>query len=244
MKIGVIGTGTIATAVVHGLAGHNHDMIVSSRNKVNAEMLAARYDNVVIDENQNVISSSDVIFLGLMPETAKEILPSLIFEERHCVISFIADLSLEEIERLVAPARLDGLMLPYPNVATGRSVIPYLGQGQMISALFEAHHDLTHLETASEMKALLCAQAVLSPVTKMIEDSALWLAQEGVAYDKAEAFLRLLVATNLAQLPAADLLQSLNTEGGYNQRLRLHMDKASMPDILAEGLTQLKGKTS
>ena len=93
---------------MHGLAGHDHDIIVSSRNKINAEMLAGRYDNVVIDDNQNAISSSDVIFLGLMPETAKDILPSLVFEKRHKVISFIADLSLEEIQSLSRLRMLTG----------------------------------------------------------------------------------------------------------------------------------------
>ena len=241
MKLGVIGTGTIATAVVHGLAGHHHDFMISPRNKINAARLAEQYDNVVIGENQNVVASQDIIFLGLMPDTARDILPSLTFEDRHIVISFIADISLEEVQKLVAPAKVDGLMLPYPNIATGRSVIPYIGDGQVISALFAAHHDLTHLETAQEMNALLCAQAVLSPVAKMIEDSALWLAQEGVAYNKAEPFLRLLVASNLAQIPAADLLSQLNTEGGYNQKLRQHMEQAEMTKHLYEGLAHLKG---
>ena len=59
-----------------------------------------------------------------------------------------------------------------------------------------------------------------------------------------QSFFKVACATNLAQIPAADLLHSLNTEGGYNQRLRLHMDHAGVPDLLSEGLSLLKEKSS
>ena len=40
MKIGVIGTGTIATAVVQGIAGDGHQITVSDRSATNACALA------------------------------------------------------------------------------------------------------------------------------------------------------------------------------------------------------------
>jgi len=36
------------------------------------------------------------------------------------------------------------------------------------------------------------------------------------------------------------LLAALNTPGGYNQRLRQHMDQEGVPTILAAGLDALK----
>ena len=94
MRLGVLGTGTIATAVVHGIAGDvtgdglYHQITISPRNKANAEALAAQYDNVTIAENQQVIEASDVVFLGLMPDVASAILPELNFKEGQIVISY------------------------------------------------------------------------------------------------------------------------------------------------------------
>ena len=62
MKIGVIGTGTIATAVIHGIADDDHHIFISSRNAQNAKVLSDAYDNVLICENQDIIDKSDVIF--------------------------------------------------------------------------------------------------------------------------------------------------------------------------------------
>ena len=105
--------------------------------------------------------------------------------------------------------------------------------------MFGQKHALTILRSQAEINALLCAQAVLSPVAKMIDDTANWLAENGVDKNRGEPFLRLLIASNLQGLSAADLLSSLNTEGGYNQRLRQHIDQAEMPKALTDGLDKL-----
>ena len=239
MQIGVIGTGTIATAVIHGIAGDDHEIFISARNAQNAQLLSDRYDNVHICDNQEIIDRSDLIFLGLMPDVATTILPDLSFTEDQIIISFIADLTLEAVNVLVAPAQAQAMMLPYPNIAHGHSVIPLMGDKTMIEQVFGQKHALTILQSQSEINALLCAQAVLSPVAKMIDDTAKWLAENGVEKQRGEPFLRLLVASNLQGLAASDLLESLNTEGGYNQRLRQHMDEAGVPKALYDGLDKL-----
>ena len=42
--------------------------------------------------------------------------------------------------------------------------------------------------------------------------------------DEGETFLRALVASNLSEIESAALIEALNAPGGYNQRLRLHME--------------------
>lgn len=240
MNIGILGTGTIATAVVHGIAKDGHNITVSNRNKVNADHLASIYDNVHIAENQQVIDNSDVIFLGLMPDVASTTLPDLAFKQGQHIISFIADLSLEQISALIAPAEAKALMLPFPNIAQGGSVIPMIGDEETVSKIFGQNNNLTVLNDQQEMDMILCAQAVLSPAAKLVKDAAHWLEKNGVDMARGEPFLRMLVASNLAETATPELLEALNTEGGYNQRLRQFMDKNGIPEILADGLDELK----
>ena len=240
MKIGFLGTGTIASAVVHGIARDGHQIYVSERSADKARDLAARYDNVTVVSNEKLVDESDVIFLGLMPDVAATILPSLPFQPQQTIISFIAALSLDRIADLVAPANARALMLPFPNIAYGGSVIPMIGDEAVVASLFGASNTLTVLKDQREMDALLCAQAVLSPASKLVQDAAIWLEDNGVDQDRGEPFLRMLVASNLSQTPTPELLAALNTPGGYNQRLRQHMDQEGVPEILTAGLDVLK----
>jgi pyrroline-5-carboxylate reductase len=57
MRIGVIGCGTIASAVVHGIAGDGHQITVSERSSRYADALAAAYDNVTVADNQGVVKA-------------------------------------------------------------------------------------------------------------------------------------------------------------------------------------------
>ncbi|MDA3858171.1 MAG: NAD(P)-binding domain-containing protein [Roseovarius sp.] len=240
MRLGFIGTGTIASATVRGLAGAGHQITVSKRSATHANRLAAEFDTVSIADNQGVIDQSDIIFIGLMAEAAPDILSRLSFRADQQVVSFMADLSLGALARLVAPARGAAIMLPFPGVARGGSPILALGDTGLVAMLFAPENQVFALRDAAELDAYLCAQAVLSPVTGMVEQSADWLAARVSDPDLGEAFLRMLIGTNLLSSPCGDLLDALNTPGGYNQRLRQHMDAAGMGDDLVTGLNRLE----
>lgn len=239
MRLGFLGTGTISEAVVRGLAPEGHEIAVSERNAGRAARLAGDFTNVTVASNQRVVDASAVVFLGLMAELAAEVLETLRFRADQRVVSFMAGMPLDEVAVLVAPARAEAVMLPYPGIAQGGSPILALGEVGVIEALFAPANTVYALRDAAELEAYLCAQAVLSPAVQMVGVAAEWLGGENA---QGEAFLRHLVGSSLMSGACQPMLDALNTEGGYNQRLRQHMEGAGMRAALSEGLDRLEDK--
>jgi pyrroline-5-carboxylate reductase len=239
VRLGVLGTGTIAEAVVRGLAPDGHQITVSERSAVRAARLAGEFANVTVARNQGVVDASEVVFLGLMAEQAAEVLGGLRFRADQRVVSFMAGMAIEEVSVLVAPARAVAVMLPYPGIAQGGSPILALGDVAVIEALFAPANTVYRLRDAVELEAYLCAQAVLSPAVQMVGVAAEWLGGETA---QGEAFLRHLVGSSLMSGECQSMLAALDTAGGYNQRLRQHMEAAGMREALRDGLDRLGGK--
>lgn len=240
MRLGVIGTGTIATAAMRGIAGDGHQITVSRRSAANAEGLARDFANVTIADNQAVLDESDVVFVALLAGNAPQILRELRFRPDQQVITLMTGITPDEVAALVAPARVEAQMLPFPAVANGGSPILVLGAPGLVQTLFGARNQVFALPDAAEMDAYLCAQALLSPVARMVADAAGWLGGRVSDGAQAEAFLRALIASSLADMESNALVQALNTPGGYNQRLRLHMEASGMSSALTEGLDALE----
>lgn len=243
MRIGILGMGTIASAVVRGIAGDGHEITVSERGAAHAAALARDCACVTIAPNQAVLERSEVVILGLVAETAAQLLPGLGFRADQRVISLMAGATLAQVAQWVAPARVEAVMLPYPAIATGGSPILACGETALLETLFGARNRIYALGAESELTDWLAAQAVLSPVALLVQETAVWLAARSRDPAVGEAFLRHLVGASLQAGPVADLLAALDTEGGYNQRLRRHMETAGMvPDLLA-GLDRLAGRS-
>lgn len=241
MRLGFIGTGTIASAVVEGIAGDGHQITVSERSRVRSTDLAARF-GVSVADNQGVVDASDVLFLGLLPEQAAEVLPTLSFRHGQRIISFMAGVTLDGLAPLTAPTDPVAVMLPFPGIAKGGSPIIAMGQTELINDLFAPQNSVYSVENEAELNAYLCAQAVLSPAVKLVSDAANWIAPKVSDPAKAEDFLRVLVGSSLMANDLAPLLQALNTPGGYNARLREHMDAEGMQAALTRGLETLAAR--
>jgi pyrroline-5-carboxylate reductase len=238
MKLGFIGTGTIASAVVEGIARDGHQITVSERSRARSADLAARF-GVAVADNQGVVDASDVLFLGLLPDQAAEVLPTLAFRPGQRLVSFMAGVTLDGLAPLTAPADPVAVMLPFPGIAKGGSPIIAMGQTDLIEQVFGARNSVYSVENDVELAAYLSAQAVLSPAVKLVADAAAWLAPKVSDPARAEDFLRVLVGSSLMTNEIGPLLQALDTPGGYNARLREHMDAAGTPQALTKGLNSL-----
>ncbi len=241
MRIGVIGCGTIASALVPRLARDGHEIVVSERSHTRSTALALAHENVTIADNQGVIDSADLIFVALMAEAAEVILTDLAFREDQKVISLMAGANLADLRPWVCPATAPAILLPFPNVATPGAPVIAMGDMAMLRDLLEPDNLIYTVENQAELDAALAAQAVLSPAVAMVEVASMWLGDRVTDPAAGEAFLRALVGSNLMAGPCAPLLDALNTPGGYNQRLRQHMQGNGTLDHLTEGLNKLGG---
>src|SRR5258705_8508816 len=142
MRLGFIGTGTITEAVVTGLLrfGVTFDHIsLSPRNAETAAGLAALDGRVrACANNQEVLETSDIVCLAVVPQIATDVLSELRFDSRHHVISFIAGFPVHEVRRLVRTEGSVVRAIPLPAVAEGKGSTAICPPDGVAKSIFSA----------------------------------------------------------------------------------------------------------
>lgn len=226
-RLGFIGTGDITRAMVRGLAGQGHEILISPRNAAIAATLAAEVAGVTIATNADVVAGSDVVFLCLLARVAEEVLPGLPFRTDHRVISVMVDAPLAKLRRLCAPATDIALTIPLPPIAKGGCPLPVYPASATLEALFGARNPVITLETETALAAHLGVSAICSPMLDQLLTAAGWLAGHTGDPAAAEAYVAAMIRAYLPERAApgelAGALRNLSTEGGLNATLRAKM---------------------
>lgn len=247
-KIGFLGTGEIAAAMVRGLAGQGHQILVSERNAEIAAGLAAEFDEVSVAENDAVVASSDVVFLCLMAKIARVVLPDLPFRAGQSVVSVMADMTHEELCAHCGQATDIATTIPLPFIATGGCPLPVYPASDALVALFGERNLILPVASEVALNAHFAATAMASTMFAQVETGAKWLGSATGDVQAAEAYVIAMLAGFLGSLPtdgrgrAAEALASLATEGGLNATLRAHMREGGAEDLLVQGLDSFRGR--
>ena len=239
MKLGFIGTGKISTAVIHCLAPNSYKIFISKRGIENSERLSKTYKNVLSCDNQEVVNQSNVIFIGLTADKAEKVLTELSFSKEQLVVSFMAAVSKEKVEKLVNPATFDSIMIPWPAIRDKGSPVLCWPSSPLIKKIFQENCNVIGFDKFAFFEKYLIAQAVLSPILQMLEVTSDWLSENTKMIDQEDEFLRSLVATTLLSQSISQGIVGLSTKGGLNERLRKHMDEKGAYKYLIDGLQSL-----
>jgi pyrroline-5-carboxylate reductase len=192
-KIGIIGTGAIAEAVVVGLcnqADPPKNILLSPRNQQRAEQLAERFSNVEIaKDNQEVIQVSDIVFLGVRPKVVEEVLNGLRFNADQQVVSFVAGCSIKQLEGLVEPATQIVRMIPLPAIARHEGPIIMSPPSQEIAALFEKLGSLVQVEHEHQLETFCAVTGLMAPYFGLLDQCVNWLSAQGIDESKAFDFV-------------------------------------------------------
>ncbi|PZV35871.1 NAD(P)-binding domain-containing protein [Mesorhizobium kowhaii] len=140
MRLGFVGTGTISSAVIAGLMQSDlkiEQITVSPRNSETAAKLAERYSRVSIGrDNQDVVDTSQVVFLAVRSQVAEAIIKEIRFRPEQHIVSFIPVFSIETISEWIGvPAKLTRAV-PLPFVAQGMGATAFYPSDETISAVF------------------------------------------------------------------------------------------------------------
>jgi pyrroline-5-carboxylate reductase len=192
MKLGFIGSGSIASAIVTGLraAGNTDPIEMSPRNAEVAADLADRFENVQIaPTNQAVLDASDVVVLAVRPQIASIVLPELRFRHDHHVVSLIPTLSLDYLRSVTAPAAVVTRAVPLPSVARRQGPTAIYPPSEPIKAFFDSLGVAIELESESEFDAFTTATAVIASYFTFADVVTGWMTRHGAAAEKAQAFV-------------------------------------------------------
>ncbi|TFE36530.1 pyrroline-5-carboxylate reductase [Paraburkholderia dipogonis] len=234
MRIGFIGTGTITQAVVTGLLrfGVPFDRIsLSPRNAEIAAGLAALDARVqVCGSNQEVLDTSDVICLAVVPQIATDVLSELRFESRHHVISFIAGISIDEVRKVVRAQGKVVRAIPLPAVAEGKGSTAICPADRVAKSLFSALGEAVEVDDEARFDALSAVTATMASFYAVLEAQAAWLVQQGLDYDAARAFLSgycvgLAHDTTRGAKSFTELIKHCMTPGGINEQVHNELSK-------------------
>jgi pyrroline-5-carboxylate reductase len=225
VKLGFIGVGTIAAAIVDGLcsAEPTTPIILSPRNAETAAALAARHPHVeVAESNQAVLDRSDMVMLAVWPQIADEVLRALHFRPDHHVVSLIATVTLDHLRSMTAPAAKITRAVPLPAVARRQGPTAIFAVDDDVKALFDRLGSAVVIDDEGAFDVFTAATAVMASYFAFADTVASWMEREGVAADTSRAYVGQMfegLAHAGSDKGFSELADEHQTRGGLNEQV-------------------------
>ena len=141
MKLGFIGTGKIASAVIEGICSSRiscKKIFISSRNNIIAKRLKQKFKKIVIyKDNQKIVDKSDWVFLSVTPTIGEKIIKELKFKSTQTVISFISTITLSELKKAIKVKAKIVRATPLPPISLKKGPVPICPPNKRVKAFFD-----------------------------------------------------------------------------------------------------------
>jgi pyrroline-5-carboxylate reductase len=247
MAFGVIGVGSIASAIVSGLCwgDESHDLLLSPRNPKMSATLAASCPGVrVAESNEAVARESSVVVLCLRPPHAG-VLRGLPFRKDASVISVMAGISLRELGELVGPVKNIARAIPLPSVAARRGVTPVYPFIEPARSLFAQLGTVVEVADESSFNLFSTSTATIAAHFAYLARISDWLTSRGIASQAARQYVAAMFGEIAGSLQVGDpdfrwLAREHATPGGINERFSQIMTEQGVWKAVDEGLDQIR----
>lgn len=144
VKVGVIGAGNMANAIVKGMirGGHSaQDIYIYDIEKRKLDTLSQETRIVTLDNNKDVVKSADIVILAVKPQVYPAVLDQIrdCITEEHIIISIAAGISTDYIRREIGADRRINVVRIMPNTPAliGKGVIAICKNEQIEHEKFE-----------------------------------------------------------------------------------------------------------
>jgi len=225
MKIGVIGTGIIASAVVTGFCKKKtgHEIFLSPRNAMRAKALADEFSEVkVCASNQDVLDNAQWIFICLHKKDF-DALKELKYRENHRIINMSAEMRLPDLREITGETEILAHVIPLPFIAEGFGPLLVYPEDRQVGDLFEPISDVHYAKSQKDVHTLQIITGMMSPYNMLLNELVKYPDGRGIAHDESVKFVHSLLSSlsrRAAETPDCDLIELAHemTPGGYNEQ--------------------------
>ena len=226
MILGFIGTGNIVSDVVTGICKSKisfKKIIISPRNKQKAQTLKKKFKKVVIaKDNQDVINKSDWVFLGVLPEVGKKILPKLNFKNKQIIVSFISTINYAQLKKIVKKKLTIVRAIPMPPIRLGKGPVAIFPSNKKVKDFFNKIGNTIEIRNEKLSNNFWAISGTMASFYELVKVLSDWLTKKKLNRIQAQQYITSLYSA-LAELASANSKKPLKnfvaesqTPGGLN----------------------------
>ena len=226
MILGFIGTGNIVSDVVTGISKSKINykkIIISPRNKQKAQSLKKKFKKVVIaKDNQDVINKSDWVFLGVLPEVGKKILPKLNFKNKQIIVSFISTINYAQLKKIVKKKLTIVRAIPMPPIRLGKGPVAIFPSNKKVKDFFNKIGNTIEIRNEKLSNNFWAISGTMASFYELVKVLSDWLTKKKLNRIQAQQYITSLYSA-LAELasvnskkPLKNFVAESQTPGGLN----------------------------
>ena len=249
MKIGFVGVGTIATAVIEGIFKAKikiGQIIVSPKNYKNAKLLQKKFKKIKIAKsNQEVLDKSDWIFLAVTPKIGKKILNDLKFNKKHTIINFISTIHNHELRKIISPASKIFKIAPLPMIKHNLGPIIIYPKNNDVEKFFKKLGNVISTNNENMSKKLWVMTSFMATYFKIFNTAHEWLIKKGINKKISKDYLNNLFAALVFEnyknknSGTSKMLAEFQTKAGINEEFINRAKKARIFKNLNKGFDKI-----
>eukprot|EP00940_MAST-03C_sp_MAST-3C-sp2_P000377 g377.t1 len=252
--IGFIGIGTINSAVIRGLLSAEIPptrVIISPRNAAKAALLKKDYPEVVeiARTNQDVVEAAPLIVIATppKPEISEAILRPLQFRKEHTIVSLIAGIRADSLEKLCGPVKAIVQAFPLPPAQYHKSTTVVTPRNREIERMFGILGNVVPVDDFDQAMKMSVVSCIMGDFYRHQSAVYEWLCEQGISKDIATRSVGAFFETfNHASMSAHEEgmhgfahLVAEQTPGGMNEQVIRELTKAGNYDALKRSMSNI-----
>jgi pyrroline-5-carboxylate reductase len=243
----VLGVGAIGAAIVTGLCEDVDEaprVLLSPRNVEIAGGLAERFASVdVAPDNQAVVDGAPVVIVCVRPQVAQTVLAELRFPADRVVISAMAGVPVNSLQRLVAPATDVARVIPLPSVARREGITPVHPPNAAATELFDRLGETVELADAQAFDAFSASTATIAAHFGYLNAIAAWLESQEIPGPAATRYVASIFAGLAEATRSGESFEQLAREhataGGINEQFLAWLEQGGTFEHVSAGLQRV-----
>ena len=193
MKLGFIGTGRITSAMVTGICSSNisyKNILISYRNKSISSSLKRKFKKITISkDNQEIVNTSDWIFLSVTPTVGEKIIKDLKFRSNQTIISFISTITLAQLKNVIKVKAKIIRAIPLPPISLKKGPVPICPPNKSVKDFFNKIGTTVEIKNEKSSINFWTTSGMMAPFYELLRVMINWLVKRGVRRDNAQRYI-------------------------------------------------------
>ena len=238
MKLGFIGTGKISSSVITGICKSNifyKQILISPRNKKIARNLKNKFKKIIIaKDNQEIINSSNWVFLAITPTVGEKIIKNLKFRPNQTIISFISTITLSELKKMIKVKTNIVRAIPLPPISLKKGPVPICPPNKKVKAFFDKLGTTVEIKNEKLSINFWSTSGMMASYYEILKTMSDWLVKKGINRQDAQKYITSLFlalsedATVNSKKDLKYLVKESQTPKGLNEQGLKEMSKAGV----------------